>query len=271
MRIRTTVLLGSLLLAGCTGNGSIETTQEGIVHGYQLPASSDYEWLVQVTNDSVLPNGSSCSGILLTDSFVLTAAHCGNPGDQMSINAPYAGSHYAIVRNVIQHPDFVPHGSQAGVADVEILELSAPISMPAHPNWAIDLYTNGQIASVQQLGFGDVTNSCSGDGTFGTGRYTNWTNVVGWTSNGNYQTLPNRAGQIVGPGDSGGPSFRMTTCGWALAGIHTLVDCYGGKVSQAYDIALSAGFSIEIWRWIDQTIGRTLPVCNAPVFDTYKG
>ena len=92
-------------------------------------------WQVYLEIDK---NGTTfaCGGTLITDTWVVTAAHCLVESEQVTVysgsidRASSGNSSINTVSNLIVHPDYQP---AKHIGDIALLKLSLPVALPALP------------------------------------------------------------------------------------------------------------------------------------------
>ena len=222
------------------------------------------------------------SGVALSPNWVLTAGHNldfnddGQPdaGLAISFNLPGWGAYSAASFHI--HPDFTGFGNPSIQHDLGLLYFAAPL--PAglfFPAFSCELQLGDEVVLV---GFGR-----SGYGSYGyttaaslTDRRVGRNVVDEFTSDDRGGSLaavfhydfdaPDTAGQaggslgndvesLIAPGDSGGPLLVGQGAGYALAGINTFTEGYGGRFGDfGGGIVLSPHLD-----WISGVTGLLIP------------
>jgi Trypsin len=103
-----------------------------IVGGGEAPAQSLIRSIVTVIGS----RGTFCTGSLIAQDLVLTAAHCVMPGANYKIIIPGETPPRLLdIRRTASHPQFNEQGilSHRASADVALLQLAAPLAAPKGP------------------------------------------------------------------------------------------------------------------------------------------
>jgi len=226
------------------------------------------------------------SGVALSPNWVLTAGHnldlddngSADPGLAISFHLPGFGAYSASA--CYTHPGFTGFGNPSIQRDLGLLYFATPL--PAgllFPSLSNDLQLGDQVTLV---GFGR-----SGYGSYGyttsaslTDRRVGWNIVDSFTTDdlgGGFPALfrydfdsPDTAGMaggslgneeetLIGPGDSGGPVLLDWGTGYALAGISTFVEGYGGRFGD-----IGGGIVMQPYlSWITDVTGLAVPEPSA--------
>jgi hypothetical protein len=169
---------------------------------------------------------SMCTGIVLTQNLVLTAAHCAaDPHDRKVIGFPKPHP-LADVTEAAVHPQFERKG-QAAVADLALLKLSKPLPLDFAP---VRLNTQ-PIAEGERLivlGYGQGTktdNKIARSPRMALLKVSRQSNMLLLLTDPGYD----KSGGCHG--DSGGPAFTIHASVPALAGVMASGDCSGVTVA----------------------------------------
>lgn len=216
-------------------------TKQAILNGYPITYPNDsVEWNAQV-NVGVPGDEYLCSGVLLNSDWLLTAAHCfENGGGQIAYGAAnvtvYAfssadGSGHSASAVYI-HPQYnntvTPH-----FRDMALVKLTTPVVFTMHQFWNMPMTSNGAGSTasiVNCYGMGQTKSEVEGDGSAGLVLATG--QMASQPLNTPTQTFtvwPGQYGQLLAPGDSGGPCLVGTGNSAELAGIaqSVITDYYG--------------------------------------------
>lgn len=162
-----------------------DTATSGIIGGVPIVPADESSFVA-------LSGSTFCSGVLLSNEWVLTAASCNSAiGDTVTM-----GSQSRSVRWVIRNPDV------ASGVDVALVRLDTPMTM-----FGLTSFYRRQIATAP-VSIGAAA-ACYGHGndTFGGGAGTLRAAdlTVADNSNNQYTFRPNASGQIMWSGDTGAP------------------------------------------------------------------
>jgi len=169
---------------------------------------------------------SMCTGIVLTQDLVLTAAHCAaDPRDRKVVGFPKPHP-LSDVTEAVVHPQFERKG-QAPVADLALLKLSKPLPLDFAPvRFNTQPVVEGERLIVLGYGQGTKTdNKIARSPRMALLKVSQQSGMLLLLTDPGYD----RSGGCHG--DSGGPAFTIHASVPALAGVMASGDCSGVTVA----------------------------------------
>ncbi len=272
---------GSLVLEG---QGTLDVAEWSIING-EPPNAAHHDATValhELTKQGQIYVLPFCSGTLIAEDVVLTAAHCLNTssgpkvrtmkpsllaifvGDDPQADSDSDGTidlleHLYATTETLIHPGFDPYSLQD---DIALVRLSQPVVEPVTPVAALPAslgLTSADLgATINFAGFGDDENGDYGvklqiDGTLdGLG-----CSVPGCPDGGYPDSQISYSQPTSGPcfGDSGGPAFLFRDSTPYVAGITS----YGDNTCSVYGVSTRPD---AYDTWIQDFVG-VAPVCDA--------
>ena len=264
-----------LLVSACGGSVPEDETdvlQEGIRSGRDtLPSDPGGNIAV-----SLRLNNWACSGVMVNEIWVLTAAHCArnadlDPGEPVRVRyADSTGVRQDVLvttaASVEVHPDWSRHIARRRLAanDVALIQLSAPVATcpsgtacaatPGIPmNAFIKVNGNRQPGSWRAFGYGRTSNNPSTAGRLRSGRLQNRgsrTSIDGgrWLKT---RWRPRNARPCRG--DSGGPWAFERAGTWMVAGLTSVGRPCTRRFGAAYAMAFTGGKADWIEGFVEGT------------------
>jgi len=180
------------------------------------------EWTIRRQTVMVYSARGRCSGVVVAQDLVLTAAHCLEAADKYKIVGHVDGKPQLLadVTELVSHPQF-DRTTKPTTADLALLKLSKPLPIGFAPAFfAVRPVDTGDRLIV--VGYGIAANNDRK--SFGTPRMATLS-VSNLTAN--LLVLTDRSGNRIGgcSGDSGGPAFSIKGGVPALAGIVSAGNC----------------------------------------------
>lgn len=217
-----TLALSLLASTGCgSGVDDLSTIDQSVINGVEVDASLiRSRGLVRVSTLT----GIKCSGVLLANDLVLTAGHClssNTPTGWTEMFAEYDGQSQDGQRfywfGTWDRPTLGP--------DLGLLQLQDGFEINgSHTGFghAIEPVTSDELAGRKLQIYGRGNNSSTGpDGwdVWRRGEVTGLLKIAPYDDE--YAFWDGLTGQMIAPGDSGGPSFIEDEDGVRLVGIHS--------------------------------------------------
>ena len=250
--LRLILLLLVVIPVAVAGQEQTGQTRQAIVGGSPIaPMMREEYGLLSISNAA----GGSCSATLLTNEWLITAAHCLVAADvadprRISVVASWQTEQTRQgleVRNfgptpdiaLIRTPAFRRFGTTTGYSRPLLAN-----GLDDLRHWPITTYGRG--IHVLATGSGPTATPSQSDG-----EYRHATTRIDRVEGSLYWFPANENYQIIAGGDSGGPSFVRSQRGMELAGVHSdcRIYCLPGKVCK------------NDWQWV-----MGIPECaDAPV------
>ncbi len=237
--------LGCFFLCGSFSPDHAATAQQIMPRILLGDQTDDYEAVGIVGS---VGRGGFCSGTLITDSHVLTAAHCAEFIEAANRGTfELSGRVYGTI-NVFIHPDY---NSRTLANDIAILQLDEPVTdvLPSQIFRGVPFV--GELLFI--VGFGATGTADGGsDGSFGTKRV-GITTIDEVTSTLITWIFDDPTEANTAPGDSGGPGYLDIDGEWFLASITS-----GGTEPGAIlgDVAFNTRVD-AFADWIDLTVAMS--------------
>jgi hypothetical protein len=212
---RAFILLLSLwssaaLLSACARESSSHTIASPIVGGVPVPPGHPGATsAVALTKDDQSLQSSFCSGTLIADGLVLTAAHCLDQSDQLHFIGFAVGSsvEFRRVTSMQANPAYRAHSGQPGAFDVAWVKFAGDAPAGYHPIEILDdpaALPPGSVVSM--VGFGLTAENGRLPGTMLTTDGKAGSIAVRPFAGG-AMTLDLVVGHAICRGDSGGPTY----------------------------------------------------------------
>jgi hypothetical protein len=275
--LRLSFLFLGLPLAACSGSDTSReltaTSSDAILNGTTVTVAE------QQVHALVTVNGGSCSGILLSNDWALTAGHClaYGPGNQAANSVTLNRSTGSDTRTSDQFYQFGDYELNSA-PDIAVIHLSSPMPVNGSTTGftnAIDATPSSSLLGVTLAEYGIGYNQINPNSGAGSWRAADM--VVSGSGGNELHFNPNSSNRIAWLGDSGGPYLRWINGAPFVVGIQSSASficpptgpC---NTSTATGVAEAQAVSLgDRYAWIAAVFKTTWNAnLSAQAFDVYQ-